>query len=190
MGKSKAATYLSERRMLVVDTDDLAREVVAVGSSGLAAVAAEFGPAVIGSNGELLRGELARIVFADAAARRRLESITHPLILRRWREIAEKWRQEGREAGVVVIPLLFETQAEQEFESVICIACGSERQSARLHTRGWTAEQVAGRLAAQWPIETKMERSQYVVWNDSDVSVLREQLGRIPPLKGRQYLPP
>jgi dephospho-CoA kinase len=85
---------------------------------------------------------------------------------------------------VVVIPLLFETGAEKEFESVICIACTLERQSARLHARGWSAEQVSGRLAAQWPIETKMDRSQYAVWNDAGVEVLWEQLERVPPLNG------
>jgi dephospho-CoA kinase len=89
----------------------------------------------------------------------------------------------------VVIPLLFETGAEQFFERVICIASSVERQSGRLQARGWSAEQVSGRLAAQWPIEKKMDRSNYVVWNDSSVAVLREQLGKIPPLKGRPEKP-
>lgn len=168
----------------MVDTDVLAREVVGQGQPGLRAVAQEFGEAVVGADGELRREALAEVVFKDPAARAKLETILHPLIRQAWRDQAEQWRKEGAPAGVVVIPLLFETGAEQFFESVICIACSSERQSARLHARGWSAGQVTGRLSAQWPIEKKMDRSQYVIWNNGSVAVLREQLGRVPPLKG------
>jgi dephospho-CoA kinase len=168
-----------------VDTDDLARAVVAAGEPGLSAVTREFGSQVIGPDGELKRGALAEIVFRDPAARVRLEGILHPLIRERWQRRAQTWRDEGKSLGVVVIPLLFEAGLEGFFESVVCIACTFERQSARLQTRGWSAEQVTGRLSAQWAIEKKMERSQYVIWNDASVSVMRAQLGRIPPLKGR-----
>ena len=186
MGKSAAASYLAERGVAVVDTDEIAREVVEPGEAGLEAVSREFGPEVIASDGSLNRGALAQVVFQRPAARERLESILHPLIRERWLEAARGWRAGGVEAGVVVIPLLFETEAEQEFESVICIACSAQLQSARLHERGWDAEQVSGRLSAQWPIERKIDRSQYVVWNDSSIEVLREQLGRVPPLKGSE----
>jgi dephospho-CoA kinase len=185
MGKSEAARFLAERRVPVVDTDDLARAVVRPGETGFEAVVREFGGEMVGADGTLRRGALAEIVFRDPAARVRLEAILHPLIRQRWLAEAEEWRGKGAEAGVVVIPLLFETGTEQFFESVICIASSFGRQFARLQERGWSAEQVAGRLAAQWPIEKKVDRSQYVVWNDSSVAVLREQLGRVPPLKGK-----
>jgi dephospho-CoA kinase len=186
MGKSLAAACLDERGVAVIDTDDVAREVVQPGAPGLDAVRREFGPEVIARDGTLDRGAMAKLVFEKPAARERLEAILHPLIRQRWQEVAKGWRAAGLEAGVVVIPLLFETGAEQEFESVICIACSSQLQSARLHERGWNAGQVAGRLSAQWPIERKIDRSQYVVWNDSSVEVLRAQLGRVPPLKGSE----
>jgi dephospho-CoA kinase len=186
MGKSAAAELLAAEGVAVVDTDVIAREVVNKGERGLEAVAAEFGEKVIDADGGLDRAVLAGMVFANPEARLKLEAILHPLIRERWLKTAGEWRATGRKAGVVVIPLLFETGAEQEFERVICIACSSRLQSVRLQQRGWNAEQVTGRLSAQWPIEKKIDRSHYVIWNDSSVEVLREQLGRVPPLKGSE----
>lgn len=186
MGKSAAADWLARKGVPVVDTDTIAREVVGKGEPGLKAVVDEFGPGVIAENGELNRAALADAVFSGPEARARLEAILHPLIRQRWLNVAKQWRETDVSSGVVVIPLLFETGAEQEFERVICIACAPRLQSARLHQRGWNAEQVSGRLSAQWPIEKKMDRSHYVIWNDSTVEVLREQLGRVPPLKGSE----
>jgi dephospho-CoA kinase len=186
MGKTAAAEWLAREGVPVVDTDAIAREVVNKGEPGLEAVVGEFGSQVIDAEGGLDRAALAGLVFAKAEARGRLEAILHPLIRERWMKVAEEWRATGVKAGVVVIPLLFETGAEQEFERVICIGCSPRLQSARLHQRGWNAEQVAGRLSAQWPIEKKMDRSHFVIWNDSSVEVMREQLGRVPPLKGSE----
>jgi dephospho-CoA kinase len=186
MGKSAAANLLAAEGAPVIDTDAVAREVVGKGEPGLHAVRGEFGDEVIAKDGSLNRSALAAIVFNNPAARVRLETILHPLIRERWLKVVEQWRAGGVKAGVVVIPLLFETGAEQEVERVICIACSPRLQSARLQQRGWNAEQVAGRLSAQWPIEKKLDRSHYVVWNDSSIEVLREQLGRVPPLKGSE----
>lgn len=186
MGKSEAAAHLADKGIPVIDTDAVAREVVQPGEPGLEAIAREFGSQMISPKGTLQRKALADVVFKDASARERLEGILHPLIRERWQGAVKKWRENGVVEGVVVIPLLFETGAEKEFETVICIACSFERQSARLQTRGWNAEQVSGRLAAQWPIEKKMDRSHFVIWNDASVPVLTEQLGRVPPLKGRR----
>ena len=186
MGKSAAAELLARAGVPVVDTDAIAREVVTKGERGLEAVAGEFGSQMIAADGALDRAALAALVFARPEARAKLEAILHPLIRERWLKVAGDWRAAGKKTGVVVIPLLFETGTEQQFESVICIACSSRLQSARLQQRGWNAEQVTGRLSAQWPIEKKIDRSHYVIWNDSTVEVLREQLGRVPPLKGSE----
>jgi dephospho-CoA kinase len=185
MGKSAAAGLYREAGVPVIDTDEVARQVVEPGSTGLSAVREAFGAGVCEPNGALNRDRLAAIVFSDAEARVRLEGILHPLIRKEWLARTEKWRENGAEAGVVVIPLLFETGAEKNFESVICIACTPERQFSRLQGRGWTAEQTSARLSAQMAIETKMDRSQFVIWNDAGMDVLREQLRRAPPLKGR-----
>lgn len=179
MGKTACAELLRARQIPLVDTDELARQVVEPGEPGLAEVARLFGEAVVSSDGCLNREELARRVFADANARRQLEQILHPRIRNLWGQQVEAWRKEGRSIGVVVIPLLFETQAEQELDASICIACSGATQRARLLARGWSTEQIQQRIEAQWPIERKIAQATYVIWSEGSLEVHREQLERI-----------
>src|SRR6478609_5603929 len=86
-GKSTVSTVLREHGAIVVDSDQLAREAVAPDSPGLAAIGAAFGPSMLTAEGALDRAELAAVVFADPAARKRLEEITHPLVRGRFDEI-------------------------------------------------------------------------------------------------------
>ena len=179
MGKSTSARLLRAREVPVVDTDDLARQVVAPGQPALAEVLAAFGPQMAGPDGQLRRAELARCVFADPAARRRLEAILHPPIRALWRAQVETWRAEGRPLAVVVIPLLFETKAETELDLTICVACSAPTQQQRLQARGWSPEQIEQRLQAQWPVETKAARADYLVWTEADLEVHAAQIERI-----------
>jgi dephospho-CoA kinase len=179
MGKSTSARLLRAREVPVVDTDDLARQVVAPGQAALAEVLAAFGPQMAGPDGQLRRAELARCVFADPAARRRLEAILHPPIRALWRAQVETWRAEGRPLAVVVIPLLFETKAETELDLTICVACSAPTQQQRLQARGWSPEQIEQRLQAQWPVETKAARADYLVWTEADLEVHAAQIERI-----------
>ena len=179
MGKSTSARLLRAREVPVVDTDDLARQVVAPGQAALAEVLAAFGPKMAGPDGRLRRDELARCVFADPAARRRLEAILHPPIRALWRAQVETWRAEGRPLAVVVIPLLFETKAETELDLTICVACSAPTQQQRLQARGWSPEQIEQRLQAQWPVETKAARADYLVWTEADLDVHAAQIERI-----------
>ena len=179
MGKSTAAQLLRERGIPVVDTDDLARQVVEPGQPALAEVVAAFGPQITGPDGRLRRDELARRVFADSAARQRLEQILHPRIRTLWRAQMETWRAEGRAIAVVVIPLLFETKAEAELDATICVACSAATQQERLRARGWTLEQIEQRLKAQWPTEQKMTRADYLIWTEASLDVHAAQIERI-----------
>ena len=179
MGKSACADLLRARRVPVVDTDELARQVVEPGQPALAEIRRAFGPEIVGPDGCLRRDELARWVFADPSARRRLEAILHPAIRRLWRAQMEAWGAEGRPLGVVVIPLLFETRAEKDLETTVCVACSAATQRARLLARGWTADQLAQRLTAQWPIDRKMALADYVIWTESTVELHAAQLDRI-----------
>ncbi len=180
MGKSTAAELLRPR-VAVVDTDDLARAVVEPGQPALAEVRALFGPEILAEDGRLRRAELARRVFADAAARQQLEAILHPRIRARWQAQIEGWRGAGKTVGVVVIPLLFETHAAAYFDATVCLACTAATQHERLLARGWTTEQIAQRRQAQWSIEEKMALADFVVWTEGPLAVLGEQLGRIIP---------
>jgi dephospho-CoA kinase len=179
MGKSTSAQMLRERGVAVVDTDVLARQVVEPGQPALAEVVEAFGAQIIGPDGQLRREDLARRVFADAAARARLEKILHPRIRALWRAQVETWRVEGRPLAVVVIPLLFETQAEAELDATICVACTAATQQARLRARGWSAEEIEQRIRAQWPVEQKMARADYVIWTEGGLEQHAAQIERI-----------
>ena len=181
MGKSTAAALLRARGVAVVDTDELARLVVAPGQPALAEVQAAFGSDLVGPDGQLRREELARIIFADATARQKLEAMLHPRIQQRWQTQLATWRAAGEPVAVVVIPLLFETRAESSFAAVVCVACAAATQRERLAARGWTPEQMAQRNAAQLPVAEKMQRANYVVWTEGSLDVHARQWARILP---------
>jgi dephospho-CoA kinase len=179
MGKSTCAQLLQARGALVLDTDDLARRVVEPGTPALSEVRAAFGPQFVDDEGRLRRDVLARRVFGDDASRKQLEAILHPRIRALWLHQLETWRAENRPLAVVVIPLLFETQAESEFDRVLCVACSANTQHERLRARDWSDEQLQQRIAAQMPIEDKLLRSHYVIWTEGGMDVHARQLDRI-----------
>jgi dephospho-CoA kinase len=179
MGKSTAARFFSDQGVRVVDTDDLARQLAQPGQASLKEIKAEFGNQILDPQGGLRRDELARIVFADAGARKRLEAILHPRIRECWLARVESWRGEKCALAVVVIPLLFETHAESHFDKIICVACSASAQRQRLLDRGWSQDQIRQRIAAQMPVEQKLSRSHFVVWTEGDLDVHARQLDRI-----------
>jgi dephospho-CoA kinase len=179
MGKSTAAEILRARGAQVVDTDELARQLVEPGQPALAEIKKIFGGGIISSGGGLKRGELAQLVFADSAARKKLEAILHPRIRERWLAQVETWRAEKCKLAVVVIPLLFETQAESQFDRIICVACSVANQKKRLTERGWIPKQIKQRIAAQIPMDQKIARADFVVWTDGDFDAHAWQLERI-----------
>jgi dephospho-CoA kinase len=179
MGKSTAAEFLRARGAQVVDTDELARQLVQPGEAALAEIQNVFGKKIISGDGRLRRDELAGIVFADSAARKKLEEILHPKIRDRWLAQIETWRRENQELAVVVIPLLFETQAESQFDKIICVACSVANRQKRLLERGWTPEQIRQRIVAQMPVDRKIARADFVVWTDGDLESHSAQLDLI-----------
>lgn len=182
MGKSACAQLLQARGAMVVDTDDLARQVVEPGQPALTELRSAFGAGIVGSDGHLKRDVLARLVFPDAGARKKLEEILHPPIRELWRAQLQNWRAGSRSLAVVVIPLLFETKAESEFDTIICVACSAGTQQERLRARGWSLEEILQRNAAQMPVEEKMLRSNFVIWTEAGMDVHAQQLDRIVPL--------
>ena len=179
MGKSIATRFLHERGAQIADSDELARQLVEPGQPALNEIQAAFGQNLVARDGRLRRDELARIVFPDAVARKRLEAILHPRIRECWLAQIETWRKENRALAVVAIPLLFETRAGSHFDKIICVACSASTQRERLLARGWTPEQIKQRLAAQWPIERKIARSDFVVWTEGALDMHARQLEQI-----------
>lgn len=162
-GKSYVARRMRAAGVPVVDADVLAREVVAPGTPGLAAIAARFGAGVIGHGGVLDRAGLADIVFRDPAARSDLEAIVHPAV----RAGIERFFDDlpaSTPFAVADIPLLFETGRAGEYDAVVVAACPPEMQVARIIARdGASRQQALQRMAAQLPIDEKMRRADYVI---------------------------
>ena len=167
-GKSTVAQRLSELGAVVVDADQLAREVVAPGSDGLAAVATRFGDTVLAADGSLDRAALGAVVFADADARRDLEGITHPLIARRTAELVAA----APDDAVVVhdVPLLVEKQYTPQYHLVLVVGAPEETRLQRLvRTRGMSEDDARGRISAQATDDER--RAAADVWLDNEWSV-------------------
>ena len=179
MGKSTAAGFFLARGARVIDTDKIAHQLVRPGEPALAEIRREFGAGIITLTGELNRAELARLVFGDALARQKLEAILHPRIRANWLARVEQWRQENCPLAIVVIPLLFETQAEACFQKIFCVACSPVAQHDRLVARGWSLEQIAQRRAAQWPVDQKIARSHHVLWTEGTLAAHAAQVARV-----------
>jgi dephospho-CoA kinase len=165
-GKSYCLARFAEQRIPVIDADSLARDAVALGTSGLRAVAARFGAGVLNVDGSLNRAALGRIVFSDPRARAALEAIVHPEVYRRIQE----WFANLRVAApfaLADIPLVFETGHNHDFDRVIVAACHPDEQVRRVIARDHLDDQHArARIAAQWPIGDKVERAHHVIWTD------------------------
>ncbi len=179
MGKSTAARNLLERGIPVIDTDDLARALVEPGEPALSEIVQAFGPSVIGRDGRLLRQELAQVVFKDPAARATLEKILHPRIRQRWHAEAEGWRSQSLPVGCVVIPLLYETEAQKELDRVVCVACSVQTQRERLRDRGWSETEIEHRIASQMPVSEKLQRAHYVLWTEGGLELIDSQWSEI-----------
>lgn len=181
-GKTTVANLFAALGVPVVDTDLLAREVVAPGSPLLAQIAARVGAEVLTPDGSLDRRELRSRVFADPALRVWLEQLTHPAI----RALTDERCEAARAPYVIVaIPLLVETGAAERFDRVLVVDCDPDLQLARLMARdGARRDEALAMLAAQAPREKRLAVADDVVHNDGDIARLRDQVGKL----HRQYL--
>jgi dephospho-CoA kinase len=174
-GKSTVAQLLVDLGAVLIDGDALAREVVARGTPGLAQVVEEFGSEFLTAEGDLDRAELGRIVFADEAARRRLEAITHPLIFERYAEL-----EAAAAPGALVvhdIPLLAESGRADTFDEVIVVDAPPELQVERMmRDRGWTREEAESRIAAQASREDRLAIATIVIENTGSLDDLRAEV--------------
>lgn len=187
-GKSAVATVWRRLGARVVDADVLAREAVAGGTPGLAAVAREFGPGVLTPDGLLDRAAMRRIVFADPEARHRLESIVHPEVARLRAAAEERLQAAGEPIVVHDIPLLYEVGAERGLDLVVLVDAPEEVRLHRLiRDRGLPEADARAMIAAQMPAAAKRSRADIVIDNDGTLAELaakaeeawRQVLGRL-----------
>jgi dephospho-CoA kinase len=171
-GKSAVTRFLAARGAVTFSADEAARAVLVPGGSALRRLAAEFGAEMLTPSGELDRARLGRAVFADAAARRRLERLLHPLIRSLLRAQIEAAQRDLPSDTVIVveIPLLYEGGLETWFDQVVVVAAPEALQKERLARRnGLNALEIDRRLAAQWPLDRKIARADYVLQNDGSL---------------------
>jgi len=166
-GKSYVLDQFRRHGVPCLDADELVHGVEAAGTEATTAIAARFGREVLTPDGAVDRARLGPIVFADPVARTDLEAIVHPAV---YRAIVAGLRGfellGGYPFAVVDVPLLYETGAEQQFDRVIVTVCPEAMQRARLAERGMSEEAARQRLAAQWPIEKKAQRADFVIRTD------------------------
>jgi len=172
-GKSTVARLLAELGCVVSDSDAEAK--ACLGRPEVrAALVGRWGDRVLGADGAVDRGAVARIVFVDPGERAWLESVIHPL-LRGVRESARRAAAEAGAAGFVIdAPLLFEAGLDGECDAVIFVECPrAERLRRVASSRGWDESELSRREKAQWPLDEKRRRSDYFVQNAGDPDALR-----------------
>lgn len=176
-GKSTVAHRWSrEPGTAIIETDLLAHEAYRPGTPTYAAVRKAFGDGIVKPDQTLDRRKLGEMVFADEQKRMLLNQIVHPAVREMWSARLDDLDRAGRtEMAVVVIPLLFEVGAEEQFEAVVAVGCSEQTQFARLKAKGLTAEQARARIHAQLPMAVKLDRADYAIWNDGEQGVLEQQ---------------
>jgi len=176
-GKSAVERMLEDRGVPVIDADVVAREVVAVGSEGLTEVARAFGDGVLTSDGALDRKALGAIVFGDADARKRLESITHPRIFSRMAERLAALAEGGATTAVVSAALMVESGSYRHYAGLAVVTCPPDVQLARLRARDGSSEGDArARIESQLPQSEKASKASVVLDNSGDLTELRHQV--------------
>jgi dephospho-CoA kinase len=182
-GKTVATEIFAELGAAVVDTDVISRELTAPGGAAMPKIAAEFGAEYVLPDGSLDRARMRGIVFADAAAKRRLESILHPLI-----------REESRRRifaaaapyVLLVVPLLLETGSYRDLtDRVLVVDCDEARQIERVMARSAiSADEVRRIMQAQIARADRVKAADDVLTNDADIDALRSEIVRL----HRKYL--
>ena len=193
-GKSLFAKFLRELGIQLIDADDVVHELEAPGGAAVESIVARFGRDVLASDGGIDRAALAGRVFSDPAARSDLEAIIFPLVRRYLQEAAVMplHRTDAPDCGrgilaaslcqltIHVIPLLFESHWESDYDIILCIASPVGQQIDRMvRSRGYTRSHAEARLAAQLPVAEKIARSNYTVMNDSTPEHLRDEAERL-----------
>jgi len=168
-GKSLVGEILEELGALVIDSDQLAREVIERGSPGYEEVVAAFGDSIL-SEGQIDRSKLAAVVFNESDLRKKLESIIHPLV----REAAEKLARKLPSGAILInqIPLLVESEGAKRFDYVVTVSADEEIRRERLRLRGLKDYEITQRMAAQVSDSEREKIANYIIRNDGSIDEL------------------
>ena len=178
-GKSTVGRMFAARGIPVIDADDLLREVQAPGQPAHAEIAAAW-PEAVGPDGAIDRKRLGKIVFADPAARRRLEAITHPRIQTLSRARTAALADAGHDLAVYEASLRVESGRHEELDGLIVVTASPAIQLARVLARdGVREEDARARMRAQLPQEDKVRLATHVIDNDGDLAATELQVDRV-----------
>ncbi len=168
-GKSLVGEILEELGALVIDSDQLAREVIERGSPGYEEVVTAFGDSIL-SEGQIDRSKLAAVVFKESDLRKKLESIIHPLV----REAAEKLARKLPSGAILInqIPLLVESDGAKRFDYVVTVSADEEIRRERLRLRGLKDYEITQRMAAQVSDSEREKIANYIIRNDGSIDEL------------------
>ena len=168
-GKSLVGEILEELGALVIDSDQLAREVIERGSPGYEEVVTAFGDSIL-SEGQIDRSKLAAVVFKESDLRKKLESIIHPLV----REAAEKLARKLPSGAILInqIPLLVESDGAKRFDYVVTVSADEEIRRERLRLRGLKDYEITQRMAAQVSDLEREKIANYIIRNNGSIDEL------------------
>jgi len=172
-GKSTVGQMFAQLGAIVIDSDQLARDVLERGSLGFDEVVAKFGDRIL-KNGEIDRQLLASIVFKDPKKRSELEQVTHPLIRKAFAEVVA--RSESNSIVINQIPLLVESNHNYKFDHVINISASEAIRTQRLLKRGLTVDQIRQRMQAQATDQMRESVADSVIINETDEQNLSDQV--------------
>jgi len=176
-GKSTAAKFFGALGVPIIDTDQLARDVVEPGQPPLERLVERFGPGILTEDGHLDRPALRNIVFSDPKARADLEALTHPAI---GAAVEAKSTELGGIYQILVLPLLVEKNLGSQLNRVLVVDCDEELQIRRLQSRdGSTLEQARAILNAQASRTSRLKAAHDVIKNEGDMSAVRDQVEQL-----------
>lgn len=175
-GKSTVARMFADEGVPIVDADQVAREVVEPGTEGLDAVVEAFGEGVLAADGTLDRKQVGERVFADAGARKQLESILHPRIAQASMAHFARLAGEGHPYAIYEAALLVENGSYRMMGALVVVTASEATQIARVRARDGLSEADArARIAAQLPLEDKVRVADYVIENDGSLDDVRSR---------------
>lgn len=174
-GKNEVGTILESLHVCVLDTDDVAHNLLENNPYVLDKVIDTFGRGVLDHRSQIDRKKLGLLVFSDPHALNALNSIIHPEIITATGQWLEKTRRTGCHCAVLV-PLLFEINMVDGWDCILCVASSPERMIQRMAVRGLSRADAAARMAAQWPVKKKAEYADDVIWNNGSLEDLRRDV--------------
>ena len=170
-GKSSVAELWRAKGAMIIDSDLLARRTLEPGTLTYRQVVERFGKEILNADGTVNRPALGDIVFANERRRQELNGIVHPAVRQMWTQALAG--QTG--IAVVAIPLLFEVGAENEFDCTVAVGCSEATQLGRLQANGLDEARAQARIRSQMPVQEKLDRAKYAIWNDGSRAVLSRQ---------------